>query len=127
MAKKLYRSKTNSMIAGVCGGLAEYFDIDPTIVRLVAVLLILAQGVGAIGYIIAWIIVPQRKEGEEAEAAEVKVEGTTPSQTDTRLLPGLILIVVGIVFLLNNFVAWFSFGILWPLVLVVLGIYILIR
>jgi len=123
MAKKLYRSKTNSMIGGVCGGLAEYFDIDPTIVRLVMVLLILAEGLGVIAYVIAWIFVPQRKEAEE----EVVVEGTTISQTDNRLLLGLILIVVGIVFILNNFLAWFSFGILWPLVLVVLGIYILVK
>ena len=121
MDKKLYRSKTNSMIGGVCGGLAEYFNIDPTLVRLISVLLILAQGIGLIAYIIAWIIIPQRKE------EEVEVEGTVPSQTESRLLPGLILIVVGIIFLLNNFLAWFSFGMLWPLVLVVLGIYILLK
>ena len=45
MAKKLYRSTENRMIAGVCGGIAEYFDIDATLVRLVAVLLLLPGGV----------------------------------------------------------------------------------
>lgn len=58
MTKKLYRSTTDAKIAGVCGGLAEYFDVDPTIVRLVWILLVLAAGTGILAYIIAWIIVP---------------------------------------------------------------------
>jgi len=60
MAKKLYRSIVDSRIAGVCGGLAEYFDIDPTIVRLAAVILTLAGGSGILAYIIFWIVVPKR-------------------------------------------------------------------
>ena len=58
--KKLYRSKTNRMIAGVCGGIGEYFDIDPTIIRLIWIMFALAAGSGIIAYIIAWIIVPLR-------------------------------------------------------------------
>ena len=61
MDKRLYRSNDNSMIAGVCGGLGEYFDIDPTIVRLVAVVAALAAGSGLLAYILAWIIIPQRR------------------------------------------------------------------
>ena len=60
MKKRLYRSKTNSMIAGVCGGLGEYFDIDPTFIRLLWVLFILAGGSGILAYIIAWIVIPQQ-------------------------------------------------------------------
>ena len=60
MAKRLYRSIDDKKIAGVCGGLGEYFDIDPTIVRLAWVALILAAGGGIVAYIIAWIIVPKR-------------------------------------------------------------------
>jgi phage shock protein PspC (stress-responsive transcriptional regulator) len=48
------------MIAGVCGGLAEYFDMDPTIVRLIVVAAALAAGTGVLAYILAWIIIPQR-------------------------------------------------------------------
>ena len=59
VAKKLYRSESNRMIAGVCGGLAEYFNIDPTIVRLGAVVLSLAAGGGVLAYIIAAIIIPK--------------------------------------------------------------------
>ena len=57
--KKLYRSKTQRVIAGVCGGIAEYFNIDPTIVRLMWVLFCFAGGAGILAYIIAWIIVPE--------------------------------------------------------------------
>lgn len=59
MVKKLYRSTENRRIAGVCGGIGEYFDIDPTLVRLIAVALVLAGGSGVLGYILAWIIVPE--------------------------------------------------------------------
>jgi phage shock protein C len=60
MAKKLYRSRSNKMIAGICGGLAEFMDADPTVVRLVAALLILAGGLSVWAYIIAWVIVPEQ-------------------------------------------------------------------
>jgi phage shock protein C len=59
MAKKLYRSKKNRKIAGVCGGIAEYFDIDPIIIRLITLILALSAGGGLIAYIIAWIVVPE--------------------------------------------------------------------
>ncbi|MEW5796062.1 MAG: PspC domain-containing protein [Candidatus Zixiibacteriota bacterium] len=58
MTKKLYRSRTNKMIGGVCGGLGDFFELDPTLIRLGAVLLVLAAGAGILAYIIAWIIVP---------------------------------------------------------------------
>jgi len=59
--KRLYRSKKERIIAGVCGGLGEYFGIDPTIVRIIWVLLGLMGGSGIIAYIIAWIIIPEEK------------------------------------------------------------------
>lgn len=59
MSKRLYRSVQNRKIAGVCAGLADYFDIDPTIVRLLLVVFFLMGGAGVIAYIIAWIVVPE--------------------------------------------------------------------
>jgi phage shock protein PspC (stress-responsive transcriptional regulator) len=56
--KKLYRSKRSRIIAGVCGGIGEYLDVDPTLVRLLWVLLSF-QGIGIIVYAIAWVIVPE--------------------------------------------------------------------
>ena len=64
MAKKLYRSKTKKMIAGVCGGLADYLDMDANLMRLlfVALALLTALLPMVIFYIIAWIIVPMEEE-----------------------------------------------------------------
>lgn len=57
--KRLYRSRTNRIIAGVCGGIAEYSNIDPTIVRLLWLLVSLLWGAGIIAYIVAVIIIPE--------------------------------------------------------------------
>ena len=59
MKKRLYRSKKDKMLAGICGGLAEYFDVDPSLVRLATVLLCLYAGTGLLVYIIAAIIIPE--------------------------------------------------------------------
>ena len=59
--KRLYRSKKNRIIAGVCGGIGEYFNIDPTIIRLLWVLFTLLGGSGIIAYIVAWIIIPEQR------------------------------------------------------------------
>lgn len=59
MKKRLYRSRDNFMIAGVCGGLGEYFDMDPTFIRLLWIVFTLAGGSGILAYIIAWIVIPQ--------------------------------------------------------------------
>ena len=61
--KRLYRSKKERMIAGVCGGIAEYFDVDPTAIRLLWVLVTIFTGVlpGCLAYLLAWIIVPEKK------------------------------------------------------------------
>ena len=56
--KKLYRSRKDSKIAGVCGGIAEYFNIDVTIIRLLAILFIFFVGGGIITYLIAWLFIP---------------------------------------------------------------------
>ena len=57
--KRLYRSRKDRMIAGVCGGLGDYFNIDPTLVRLLVVILALAGGPGLLAYIILAIVVPE--------------------------------------------------------------------
>ncbi|MCI8281807.1 MAG: PspC domain-containing protein [Lachnospiraceae bacterium] len=57
--KRLYKSKTNRVLFGVCGGLGEYFNIDPTIFRLIMVLLICGAGSGLLAYIVAAIIIPE--------------------------------------------------------------------
>lgn len=59
--KRLYRAKEkDSMIAGVCAGIADYFNIDPTLVRLAWFLLVFWMGFGIFAYLVAWIIIPRR-------------------------------------------------------------------
>ena len=59
MEKKLYRSKNNKTLCGVCGGIAEYFQIDPTVVRLIWVFLTLCAGMNILVYILCALIIPQ--------------------------------------------------------------------
>lgn len=65
MARRLYRSRTDKMLGGVCAGLGEFFDIDPTIVRLVFTLLTLWGGVGAVIYLVLWFITPYKDESKK--------------------------------------------------------------
>ncbi|MFC2037782.1 PspC domain-containing protein [Chloroflexota bacterium] len=67
--KKLYRSTKNRMLAGVCGGIGEYFEFDPTIIRVLFVLFSVFLGGGILAYIILWLVIPQEPEaaGDVAE------------------------------------------------------------
>lgn len=56
--RRLYRSRRDRMIAGVCGGLADYFNMDPTVMRLIFVLLLLLGGSAILVYLIMWLVVP---------------------------------------------------------------------
>lgn len=59
MSKRLRRSRTDRKVAGVCAGIAEYFGIDPTIIRLIWLIALLAYGTGMLAYIICWIVIPE--------------------------------------------------------------------
>ena len=64
MKKRLHRSNENKVVAGVCGGIAEYFDMDPTLIRLAWILFCALGGSGVLAYIIAAIIIPERAAGD---------------------------------------------------------------
>lgn len=156
MYKKLYRSNTDKMIGGVSGGIAEYFEIDPTIVRILFVLAVFFGGGGLIAYIILWIIVPEKPYvfpgagqtqsdsqpniNEPEKEAENKQENTTPNgdafnymvfqqkqKSNTGYVAGIVLIVIGGLFLLNNFIPRFNFGDFWPFILIAVGIGLLLN
>ena len=74
--KRLYRSREERMISGVCGGIAEYFEMDPTIIRLIFVLLAMAGGPGLIAYIILAIIIPEKPMDDQASS--VSYEPVSP-------------------------------------------------
>ena len=64
--KKLYLSDTNRKIGGVCGGLGEYFDVDPTLVRVIFILIALVSlGLGALAYLLIWMVVPRKPRNEK--------------------------------------------------------------
>src|SRR3954463_1072886 len=60
---RLYRSRSQKMIAGVCGGLGEYFDVDPVLIRLLFVVTAFISGIGILAYIVLWIVVPFEGDG----------------------------------------------------------------
>ena len=64
--RKLYRSQTNRMVAGVCGGMAEYFNIDATLIRILFVVLTVFGGAGLVLYLLMWIIVPEATKAPPA-------------------------------------------------------------
>jgi len=79
--KPLSRSRVNRKIAGVCAGFAEYLDVDPTLVRIVWVMLVIFGGCGLLGYIIAWIIMP---EEPLAQVSSAPAPGVSPQAAPNR-------------------------------------------
>jgi len=65
MSDRLYRSKDDRIIGGVCGGLAQHLDLDPSLIRIITVLLIFS-GISPIFYLIAWLIIPSERELEDS-------------------------------------------------------------
>ncbi len=136
---QIYRSETNKFIGGVCGGLGEYFNIDPSIIRLVFVLLTVFGGSGIIIYLVLWIIIPSKsqkgsqdfKERIHEVAQDIKnsVKNHRIHEPHNRHFIAYAAILIGILFLLDNFGfnTYFSFGRLWPLLLILLGISIILR
>ena len=139
--KKLYRSRTDTVIAGVAGGLGEYFSIDPVLIRLIFVMAAIFGGVGIPAYIVLWIILPEeptdtigseetvkKNVNQMKERAESIAQGlrSDSSDTRTRTLIGALLVGLGVMFILDNF-GFFRADLFWPLVLVVIGIFILRR
>jgi phage shock protein C len=123
--RKLYRSHVNRMIGGVCGGIAEYFHIDPTLVRLIWVTIALFGGIGVIVYLVSLIIIPNNpdqvpnKEGEKLFS-------------NKSLFWGALFIVVGLFLLLRQFDFFYQFNLfniswksIWAIILIIIGIFLL--
>ncbi|NOQ39703.1 MAG: PspC domain-containing protein [Anaerolineales bacterium] len=138
---KLYRSVSNQMIGGVCGGLGAYVNIDPVFVRLLFVLLLFGSDFGFILYLLLWILIPEEGKDygfkDDSFSDRLKSMGNDVQKAVTQPHPqsGLILgagliIIGGILFLdrLNfSWLRWMDFDILWPLILIAGGIVLLIR
>ncbi len=166
MERRLYRSQRNRILFGVCGGLGEYFNIDPVIIRIIAVLLIVLLWLvpGIIAYIIMALIIPVQGSaattpqesmrenfadiknttaniGEEIRTtfsnAEVKTDTTNPpssgpsasSSSHSRnrgiYILGLILIVLGVMFLFGTIFSWY-WRFFWPVALIAAGLVVIL-
>lgn len=141
-SKKLYRSDTEKIIAGVAGGIAEFMDLDPSLIRLAFVILGIFGGGGVVIYIIMWLIVPKantisstNQETIKSNAQEIKssIESATKDlnidQDRSSNWLGWLMVGAGVYFLLTNFgyLRFVQFQQLWPVVLIVLGIYALTK
>jgi phage shock protein C len=152
--KRLYRSQNERKIAGVAGGLAEHFNVDPVIVRVIFVCLFFCALGGGLIYIVLWIVLPDQppyKVSEPQEPINNKEDNTSSETFNTNtntvnmetpnyenkqpgrkrgsanLTAGLILITLGILFLCDRFIPNVNFGDLWPILLIVIGGTILFR
>ncbi len=136
MGKKLYRSRDDRMLAGVCGGLAEYFGIDTTLVRVAWVLVFFLGGSGFIAYIICYFVFPEEPKSKIGISDDEYIVGAKNYDEDNlsykgesdetnKMLSGGILIILGIVFLVRRYVNWFNIGSLWPIILIIIGFYVL--
>lgn len=150
MNKKLYLSEKDKKISGVCGGIAEYFDVDSTIIRLAWVLFAIFGGTGIIAYIIASFIMPvnpyyetsshweKSNTNEKDEDSSIKNEYHQmykENNDKNRFLLGLLLILLGTFFFSRNLFPnfpwhWLNIGYIfsnfWPIILIILGIFTII-
>jgi len=129
---RLYRSTTDKVIGGVSGGLGDYLNIDPVIIRIAFVLLAVFGGSGVLVYIIMWIVIPEQKYNfgtKVEEAVNTDEEGNPVVDTasanrrkNTSLIAGIALIAFGLLFLLDRLIPLYNLWDFWPLLLVVAGV-----
>jgi len=141
--KRLYKSRKNKVIDGVCGGIAEYMGVDPVLVRLIAALLIVfTGGVVVVAYILGMIIMPiQPREENDDEETHQPYDPPSPRQTGFgrptgSLIIGVILMLFGAHFLLRNvpffhtYYGWFwnmGWHYFWPSILIAVGLLIVFQ
>lgn len=135
---RLMRSETDKMVSGVCGGIGAYLGVDPVFVRLAFLLLFFASGIGAILYLALMIIMPSESNVDQPSSKIVQdnIEriggdiGHSVRQARThpegRTLAAGLLILLGLYLLIEN-TGWISSGIFWPLALIGLGLFLIIR
>jgi phage shock protein C len=137
LSGRLERSRTNRVIGGVCGGLAEYLDIDATIVR-VGMVILGTFGIGILIYFVLLVLMPNPGEpspfirssaveaGAQPVASPAAARVVDPTELDRRRSGlGILLVAVGVIFMLGNIGAFrfIDWRVIWPLVLIALGVF----
>lgn len=145
--KKIYRINDDFIVAGVCSGIAEYFEIDATLVRVIFILLTIGGGSGVLIYLILWLIIPKKGDkevkvnreknikdftddvGDKAKslAKEIKQEVKSEKRSGGSFL-GLILVILGMVLLTKKLLPMeIDWEYVWTGILIFLGFYLMIR
>jgi phage shock protein C len=143
--KKIYRSNDDYIIAGVSSGIADYFQIDTTLVRLIFILLTIGGGSGVLIYLVLWLIIPKEggkemkvnrekkakefaadlKEKAQTVASEIKSEVKSSRRRGSFF--GLILLILGAAILVGKLVPEIQWDYVWPGILIFLGLYLMVR
>ena len=131
-SSRLYRSEQNKTIGGVCSGLADYFNLDVSLIRIAFVLLLLFGGGGFLAYVILWIVVParpldftiadntQREDKKQDTTSNNSVESQN-KKNNTSLIAGIILISIGLIILFDKIMPYYNIADFWPVILIVIG------
>lgn len=150
MKTVLYRSESDRMLGGVCGGLGDYLGIDSTFARLFFVLLFFGSGIGVLAYLALWIIMPEESNAYAGKGWEENIkdsaqnfgervqnvgeefgEAVRSPHPKAGLIVGIALIALGALLFIENLgipgLGWLSFDILWPLLLIIGGGALLLR
>jgi phage shock protein PspC (stress-responsive transcriptional regulator) len=139
MEKKLYRLRNDRVLAGVASGLARHFNTDPVLIRVLFIAVALAGGSGVLAYIIMWAIVPEEPYQFQAfgdaganPTANPASEDQKPAETNSdarqgRIIAGGVLILLGALFLAEEFLPSFDFSKFWPLLLIGIGVLLLLN
>lgn len=149
MNRRLYRSRTDTILGGVAAGLATYLNTDPALVRIAwAILVPLTGGAALISYIVGWIVVPEEPRGmpvapplatgEPIDPADPNAPATAvdtgatwtepePVRSDGRagVVVGIGLVLIGLWFLVREYLPEFNWNLVWPVVIVVIGLFLL--
>jgi phage shock protein C len=145
----LYRSRTDRFLGGVCGGLGRYLGVDPTIIRLIFLLLLFGNGAGFLLYVVLWVLLPVEGGSEPAGAnmGDRINEGVKGVGEDIRLVAqtphpkaglwfGLGLIVLGGILFAERLAEslgiewiarWINWSTLWPILLIAVGVAFILR
>jgi phage shock protein C len=146
MTRRLYRSRTDTVLGGVAAGLAHYLNADPALVRIAwAILVPITSGAAFLAYIVAWIVVPEEPvsaagtpsdpgdPGDPGDEAMPAVGGTpttvqsAPDSGRAGLVVGIGLVVIGVWFLVRDYLPDFNWNLVWPAILIGIGALILIN
>ncbi|MBQ5855992.1 MAG: PspC domain-containing protein [Bacteroidales bacterium] len=125
--RRLSRNTMNKVIGGVCSGLANFFGLDVALVRIAFVIAFMFASFGFWLYIILWIVLPVDGQQSTINSQQSESEPVSKSESKVKsILAGSFVILIGLLFLINNFIPINWVWKLWPLILVAIGVVMIV-